>query len=67
METVIPTGNEPFLGKFIDLQLMLFFQGGRERTAAEFRILLEAANFYLAQIIPTFTPRVAIIEAISTP
>ncbi|MEP7286864.1 MAG: methyltransferase [Chloroflexota bacterium] len=65
METVIPSGNEPFLGKLIDLQLMLFFKGGRERTAAEFGILLEAANFSLARVIPTFTPRVAIVEAIA--
>lgn len=52
IEAVIPHGNEPFLGKFMDLN-MLVMNGGRERTAAEYQSLLAAADFRLTKIIPT--------------
>ena len=32
---------------------MLVMTGGRERSEAEYRVLLEAAGFRLTQIIPT--------------
>src|SRR5262249_16470512 len=52
IEAVIPVGNSPFLHKFMDLN-MLVMTGGRERTEAEFRTLLETAGFRLANIIVT--------------
>lgn len=49
---VIATANVPDAGKFMDLN-MLVTLGGRERTAAEFETLLEAADLVLVRIIPT--------------
>jgi hypothetical protein len=61
VESVIPRGNEPFGGKFLDL-VMLLIPGGKERTEEEYRALFEKAGFKLARVIPTKT-EVSIIEA----
>ncbi len=52
IETVIPPGNEPCFGKFLDLT-MLVIPGGKERTIAEYRQLFEEAGLILTQVIPT--------------
>jgi ubiquinone/menaquinone biosynthesis C-methylase UbiE len=52
VETVIPEGNEPFFGKFMDLN-MLVMTGGRERTEHEYNELLAAAGFRLSRIAPS--------------
>ncbi|MEN9520472.1 MAG: hypothetical protein RLZZ381_3060 [Cyanobacteriota bacterium] len=65
VEQIIPPGNEPFFGKLIDLHMLVNFSGGRERTAAEYQSLFEAAGFMLNKIIPTRS-NVSIIEAIAT-
>ncbi len=52
VENVIPAGNEPSFGKWLDL-LMLVYVGGRERTADEYRDLLATAGFAMNQVIPT--------------
>jgi DNA-binding Lrp family transcriptional regulator len=44
LESVVPVGNEPEGSKWLDL-LMLVLAGGRERTAEEWRALLEGAGF----------------------
>ncbi len=62
VEAVIPHGNTPFFHKFMDLT-MLVIAGGRERTEAEYRALLEAAGFRLTQIIPT-PSEMSVIEAV---
>lgn len=62
VESVIPVGNEPFGGKLLDL-VMLLIPGGQERTADEYRQLLDSNGFELAQIIPTET-EISIIEAV---
>jgi O-methyltransferase domain len=62
VEAVIPLGNTPFFHKWIDLT-MLVMLGGRERTAAEYRALFEAAGFKLTQIIPTAS-EMSVIEGI---
>jgi hypothetical protein len=42
---------------------MMVLSGGRERTAAEYQRLLEAAGFAMARIIPTASPlNVSVIE-----
>lgn len=64
MEMVIPPGNEPHFGKFVDLN-MLVITGGRERSEEEFRELLNASGFRLARIIPTNCP-ISIIEAVAS-
>ena len=61
VEAVIPRGNAPSFHKFMDLN-MLVMTGGRERTEAEYRALLEAAGFRLTQIIPTQS-EMSVIEA----
>lgn len=61
VESVIPPGNTPDLGKLMDLE-MLMMVGGRERTAAEFSDLFTRAGFEMTRIIPTESP-LAIVEA----
>jgi hypothetical protein len=61
VEGVIAAGNEPSLGKVLDLE-MLFLPGGRERSADEFRALFDRAGFDLVRIVPTKSP-VCVIEA----
>src|SRR5262249_22953183 len=60
IESVIPLGNEPFHGKFLDL-VMLLIPGGKERTENEYRPLFERAGFELTRIVPTGT-EVSIVE-----
>ena len=61
LESVIQPGNQPDLGKLIDLE-MLMMPGGRERTADEFRALLARAGFDLTTIVPNGSP-LSVIEA----
>ena len=60
IESVIPPGNEPFHGKFLDLH-MLLIPGGKERTENEYRTLFERAGFELTRIVPTGS-EVSIVE-----
>lgn len=53
IDTVIPPGNDPHPGKFMDLNMLVMTHGGRERTEEEFRSLFERVGFRLAQIVPT--------------
>jgi hypothetical protein len=61
LETVVRPGNEPDLGKLIDLE-MLLLPGGRERTAEEFASLFARAGFELTKIVPTQSP-LSVVEA----
>lgn len=61
-EFVLPEGGAPFFGKFLDLEMLLFTDGGRERTAAEYRALLEAAGFEMRRVVPTETD-MSLVEA----
>jgi len=61
VESVIPPGNDPFGGKFLDL-VMLFIPGGKERTEEEYRTLLDEAGFELSRIVATET-EISVIEA----
>jgi hypothetical protein len=49
VEAVIPPGNEPHGSKWLDL-LMLTLAGGRERTAPEWRDLLDGAGFEVERL-----------------
>ena len=62
-EQVIPPGNEPFMGKLLDLNMLVMTPGGRERTEAEYRALFEKAGFKLTRIVPT-QEEMSIIEGI---
>ncbi len=61
LEYVIPEGNIPFAGKWLDL-MMLVGPGGQERTELEYRYLLDLADLEVTRIIPTST-EMSIIEA----
>ena len=63
VEMVIPSGNEPFFGKLLDLQVLVNYQGGCERTEAEYQALFETAGFSLTKIVPTASP-LSVIEGI---
>jgi hypothetical protein len=52
IELVLPPGEEPFFGKWLDLH-MLVLLGARERTAAEYEALFQAAGFELARVVAT--------------
>lgn len=63
VEMVIPQGNEPFFGKLLDLQVLLNYQGGCERTETEYQTLFKAAGFQLTKIVPTSSP-LSVIEGV---
>lgn len=52
IEQVIESDNKPFLGKLMDIE-MLVITGGRERSASEYSALFKAAGFELTNVIPT--------------
>ncbi|QUR69588.1 hydroxyneurosporene methyltransferase [Mycobacterium spongiae] len=58
---VLPEHNREFVGKWVDLEMLLHF-GSRERTEADFRKLLAQAGLRLARVIPTASP-LSIVEA----
>ena len=62
IELVLPSGEEPFLGKWLDLH-MLVLLGARERTATEYEALFQKAGFALARVIPIATGQ-SIVEAV---
>ncbi|MBF8276180.1 MAG: methyltransferase [Candidatus Brocadiaceae bacterium] len=61
VETVIPAGNEPCFGKWLDLMMLLI--GGRERTEEEYKRLFAASGLRLNRIVPTCAG-VSIIEGV---
>jgi hypothetical protein len=62
VDMVVPDTDARSFSKLLDLN-MLVMTGGRERTRAEFRAVLDAANYELTSIIPTMAPQ-SIIEAV---
>ena len=62
VETVLPPGDTPHLGKIYDM-VMLVFPGGQERTELEYASLLDRSGFRLSRVVPTASA-VSIVEAI---
>ena len=62
VEMIIPPGNAPDFGKWLDVG-MLVYTGGRERTASEYGDLLAGNGFRLTRIVPTQSS-VSVIEAV---
>jgi O-methyltransferase domain len=62
LETLIPSGNEPSYGKYLDLNMLVLLTG-RERTEAEYAKLLGTAGFTLSRIVGTQS-EVSILEAV---
>ncbi|MGV9713757.1 methyltransferase [Gordonia sp. NPDC003424] len=61
IEFVIPVHQREYVGHWTDLE-MLLTQAGRDRTAAEYRALLERAGFRVSRVVPTASP-VSLVEA----
>jgi hypothetical protein len=61
VEFVLPKGNTPHFGKLADM-VMLTIPGGEERTADEYRQLLDDAGFRMTRVVPTASD-VSIVEA----
>jgi O-methyltransferase domain len=53
MDYLVPPGNDPNIGKLLNVAMLVLSHGGRIRTEAEFRQLFSAADLELAQVIPT--------------
>jgi SAM-dependent methyltransferase len=51
VEMVLPLGNEPSFGKWLDLMMLLV--GGRERTYEEYSRLFSEAGLHLSRVIRT--------------
>ena len=62
VEVVMPDDDRHCFSKLLDLK-MLVMTGGRERTRAEFAVLLKTAGYSLTRIIPTLAPQ-SVLEAI---
>jgi len=62
VETVLPAGDTPHLGKLQDI-VMLVVPGGQERTEAEYAALLGKAGFRLTRVVPTASA-VSVVEAV---
>jgi hypothetical protein len=53
VENVIRPGNDPDPAKQLDLCMLVWTSGGRERDESEYRALYEASGFRLTRIVPT--------------
>ncbi len=62
-QIVPPAPQKAVLSLFADLELAVYTHEGRERTATEYRVLLEATHFSLAQVMPTISPH-SLLEAV---
>ena len=63
IEAVIPPGNGPSWAKMRDIQMLVSYPGGRERTEREYRELLASAGLKMTRVVPTPSP-VSVIEAV---
>jgi hypothetical protein len=61
IETVVPEDDSASMSKWTDME-MLLLNNGRERTAGEYRRLLDAAGFQMIRVVDTAS-RFSIIEA----
>jgi hypothetical protein len=62
IDAVIEPGNEPGFAKLMDLEMLVLYNGGRERTQRELVSLFEASGFELVRVVPTDSPA-SVIEA----
>jgi hypothetical protein len=63
IETVIPEHDRESIGKWTDLE-MLLASAARERTAEEYRRLLEQAGFQMIRVVETASPY-SLVEALA--
>jgi len=62
VDTVVTSGNQPQLGKLMDIN-MLILTGGRERTETEFAEIFDMAGLRLEAVHPTHCP-LSVVEAV---
>ena len=62
VEMVLPEGDEPHMGKMLDMRMMLV-PGGEERTPSEYAALLEPNGFRVERVVPTASA-VSVVEAV---
>jgi hypothetical protein len=62
VEMVLPEGDEPHMGKMLDM-MMLLVPGGEERTANEYEALLASNGFRMTRVVPTLSA-VSLVEAV---
>jgi SAM-dependent methyltransferase len=62
-EAVLEPGNHPDIAKFMDLEMLVATNGGRERNEAEWRALLAAGGFRLERVIATASPLRLLVAA----
>jgi len=51
IDLIMPEGDEPFIGKFIDILMLALTHKGRIRTEKEFHKLLNSSGFIITKII----------------
>jgi hypothetical protein len=64
VEMVIPESNEPSMGKWMDLNMLVMTPGGRERTEREYSALLQKSGYQLNRIVPSQAP-VSVVEGVA--
>ena len=62
VEMVLPPGDTPHPGKMLDIMMMVGPEG-QERTADEYRTLLDKAGFRMTRVVPTASA-VSVVEAV---
>jgi O-methyltransferase domain len=61
-EMVVPDDSTPAPAKLLDIEMLAFTVGGRERTRDEFADLFASAGLRLERVVPTRSP-VSVLEA----
>jgi hypothetical protein len=61
VECVVPAETQASFSTLLDLNVLVM-NGGRERTAVEFRNLFDAAGFSMTRVVPTLSP-LSVLEA----
>jgi len=61
VESVIPSGNGPCFGKWLDLMMLVV--GGRERTEGQYAGIFSAAGLRLTRVVPT-AHEVSVVEGV---
>lgn len=56
LETVIPEDDSYHHSKFLDINMLVFADGGRERTEAEYRSLCREAGLHVIRLLTTTSP-----------
>jgi hypothetical protein len=62
VEQLLRPGNDPCPGTWMDLNMLVMTEGGRERSLADYGLLLERSGLLLRETTPTAAP-VSVLEA----